>query len=181
MSEEYEYEYESEGHEDEDVQEESSESMEIPLVPSAEELKKDIDRSGVVYMGTVPKGMLPEDLRRLLEPYGVVKRIFMNPDKKRTYRGKAIFTEAWIEFEDGELAESLVEAINLKPMTQRRKSPYHSYTWLLKFLPNYKWSDLSQARSFKSRTRAEKLRERIIESRNEANYYRGISSKKVAE
>lgn len=130
------------------------------------EFKQSVDRTGVLYMSHVPRGMTPSDVRMMLRPFGPVGRIYLAPADKRLK--KSSFTEGWIEFErkrDARLAASL----NTKPMTFRRKLRDH--LWTLRFLPGFHWSDLTAQMTYDNAIKEQRSRAERAQSRRETADY----------
>lgn len=142
--------------------------------------KQRVDRTGVLYMSRVPRGMTPSDVRTMLQPFGPIGRIYLAPADKRLK--KSPFTEGWIEFErkrDAKLAASL----NTKPMTFNRK--FRDHLWTLKFLPGFRWSDLTAQMTYDNAIKEQRARAERAQSRREAADYlerveRSRTNKKIA-
>lgn len=122
-----------------------------PTVSSkaAQKVKRQAERSGIVYMSRVPPHLKPLKLRQLLEGYAQLGRIYMAPKERAPgarggpRQGKQ-FSEAWIEFEDKKLGRAVAEMLNGNAIGGKARSRYHDDLWTLKYLPKFKWDHLTE-------------------------------------
>ncbi len=54
------------------------------------------------------------------------------------------FTEGWVEFEDKKVAKRVVAMLNGNAIGGKRRSAYHYDLWNLKYLPKFKWDQLTE-------------------------------------
>lgn len=157
-------------------------------------------KPGVIYISSIPKHMNVTILRELMEPYGDVGRIYLQPErkgrlwslcfikivnlitdpildgtiKKRTSRGKRAmirYTEGWVEFKRKRAAKAVVEFLNTKPISAKKKSIFCDILWTMKYLPRFKWIHLSERLSYERAVFKQKLRTEISQARKEAGYF----------
>ena len=128
-------------------------------------LGKGADKTGVLYMSHVPKGMKPGDLREMLSPFGKLGRIYLAPSE-RVSDGRA-FSEGWIEF--ARRKDALRAALlNTQPMVGKR---FKDRLWTLKYLKAFKWSDLSAQKTYDNAVREQRGRaERSLVRREVGDY-----------
>jgi ESF2/ABP1 family protein len=77
--------------EDEEMDENSdnSDDIMIPTTSKEQKIKKKVGKKGIIYISSIPKHMNVAICRELLESYGEINRIFLQPDKKG-YKSKII-------------------------------------------------------------------------------------------
>uniref|UniRef100_A0A2M3ZJ22 Activator of basal transcription 1 n=1 Tax=Anopheles braziliensis TaxID=58242 RepID=A0A2M3ZJ22_9DIPT len=136
--------------------------------------------AGIIYISSVPKHMNVTILRELLDPYGEVGRIYMQPAKKgntvrkRTAKGKRAmlqYTEAWVEFSRRRIAKAVVQQLNAKPISTSRKSVFCDILWSMKYLPHFQWMQLSERLAYEKAVARQKLRTEVAQARKEASYF----------
>ncbi|XP_050082956.1 activator of basal transcription 1 [Anopheles aquasalis] len=141
-------------------------------------VKKNV--AGIIYISSVPKHMNVTILRELLDPYGEVGRIYMQPARKgntvrkRTAKGKRAmlqYTEAWVEFARRRIAKAVVQQLNAKPISTSRKSVFCDILWSMKYLPHFQWMQLSERLAYEKAVARQKLRTEVAQARKEASYF----------
>ncbi|KAL1376054.1 hypothetical protein pipiens_017107 [Culex pipiens pipiens] len=137
-------------------------------------------KPGIVYISSIPKHMNVTILRELLEPYGDVGRIYLQPErkdgavKKRTAKGKRAmirYTEGWVEFKRKRVAKAVVEHLNTRPISTKKKSVFCDILWSMKYLARFKWIHLSERLSYERAVFKQKLRTEIAQARKEATFF----------
>ncbi|XP_053679885.1 uncharacterized protein LOC128730829 [Anopheles nili] len=143
-------------------------------------LKKKKRKAGVVYINSIPKHMNVTILRSLLEPFGELGRIYLQPSQKdgkvrmKTANGKRAmvkYTEGWVEFLDKRVAKSVVPMLNMHPITNKKKSVFRDILWSMKYLSGFKWVHLNERLTYERAVAKEKLREQIHQIRKEVMYH----------
>ena len=163
------------------------------LVATADAIK----RSGVVYLSRVPPFMKPTKLRSLLEPYGVINRIFLSPEDpashtRRVRNGgnkKRSFTDGWVEFANKKDAKHVCELLNAKTVGGKKGTYYHDDVWNLLYLKGFKWHNLTEQITAENAERASRMRAEISKTTKEnklfvqnverAKMLEGMESKKA--
>lgn len=141
----------------------------------AEEAMKAIKKSGVVYMSTIPPYMKPIKVKQILERFGEVTRIYLSPEDPQAYKRrvksggnrKKKFTEGWAEFKHKKDAKLAVDALNGNPLGGKKGSFYHDDIMNLKYLPKFKWHDLTEQIALEAQERQEKLKAEIAQATKE--------------
>ncbi|XP_055600290.1 uncharacterized protein LOC129749355 [Uranotaenia lowii] len=137
-------------------------------------------KPGIVYISSIPKHMNVTILRELLEPYGEVGRIYLQPErkdgtvKKKTAKGKRAmirYTEGWVEFKRKRVAKAVVQHLNTCPISTKKKSVFCDILWSMKYLPRFKWIHLSERLSYERAVFKQKLRTEIAQARKEASFF----------
>ncbi|KAJ1673454.1 RNA-binding ATPase activator esf2, partial [Spiromyces aspiralis] len=161
-----------------------------------EKYRKAEKLSGVVYMSRVPPFMKPQKVHHLLEKYGEIGRIYLVPEDEKVHKRRAkyggnrkkSYIEGWIEFKDKRVAKMVAEMLNNRQIGGKKSGFYHDDLWNLKYLPKFKWHNLTEQLNYERVAREQKLRNEMIQARKEANEYiqnvekarmiKGIESKK---
>ncbi|XP_058445116.1 uncharacterized protein LOC131426426 [Malaya genurostris] len=137
-------------------------------------------KPGIIYISSIPKHMNVTILRELLEPYGEVGRIYLLPErkdgkvKKKTAKGKLAmvrYTEGWVEFKRKRVAKAIVQHLNTRPISTKKKSVFCDILWSMKYLPRFKWIHLSERLAYERAVFKQKLRTEIAQARKEANFF----------
>lgn len=134
-----------------------------------------IKRSGVVYLSRVPPFMKPTKLRSLLEPYGVINRIFLSPEDpashtRRVRNGgnkKRSYVDGWIEFANKKDAKHVCELLNAKTIGGKKGTYYHDDVWNLLYLKGFKWHNLTEQIAAENAERASRMRAEISKTTKE--------------
>ncbi|XP_053699068.1 uncharacterized protein LOC128746043 [Sabethes cyaneus] len=137
-------------------------------------------KAGIIYISTIPKHMNVTILRELLEPYGEVGRIYLLPERKegkirkKTAKGKRAmvrYTEGWVEFKRKRIAKAVVQHLNTRPISTKKKSVFCDILWSMKYLPRFKWIHLSERLAYERAVFKQKLRTEIAQARKEASFF----------
>ncbi len=118
------------------------------------------NKKGIIYLSCLPKYLNVIKLREIMENFGEVGRIFLQPQKTgklpyyppsfyhlRTkftilYRTVLVnkkkpakhFTEGWVEFEKKRVAKEVAAGLNGRKIECRKKSKYYDFIWSVKYL-----------------------------------------------
>lgn len=127
--------------------------------------QKRIKRTGVCYLSRVPPYMKPAKLRSVLSRFGEIDRLFLKPEdpsvyhKRVKYGGnkKKNFTEGWIEFVNKSDAKLCAATLNGNKLGGKKTSYYYDDIINIKYLPGFKWLDLTQQIAKENEVRQAKL------------------------
>lgn len=130
----------------------------------AKEQKK-IKKTGVCYLSTIPPYMKPVKLRSVLSRFGKLDRIFLKPEDPSSYQRrvkyggnkKKRFTEGWVEFVNKKDAKLCAQTMNGNILGGKKSSYYHDDVINIKYLPGFKWFDLTQQIAKENEIRQSKL------------------------
>ncbi|KNG51504.1 pre-rrna-processing protein esf2 [Stemphylium lycopersici] len=136
-------------------------------------LKK--DKSGVIYLSSVPPFMKPAVLRSLLQPYGDVGRVFLTPESStsRTQRlrnggtRRKLFLDGWVEFLHKRDAKFVAENLNAQTMGGKKRGRWHDEVWNIRYLSGVKWGNLVEQIQNENAERAARLRFEIAQGKKE--------------
>ena len=123
--------------------------------------------------------MKPEKVKHLLSQYGTTGRIFLAPEDakshaKRVKNGgnkRRMFTEGWIEFTDKRKAKLVAETLNCQRIGGAKKSFWYDDLWNLKYLPRFKWDDLTAQINAERQSRQARLDASLEQSKREQRAY----------
>lgn len=128
-----------------------------------EEKSEKRNKKGIIYLSTLPKTMNVVKLREIMENFGGVGRIFLQPEKtsissftnifrvhilnvfdffihsvsaKKNKPSKS-FTEGWVEFEKKRVAKEVARGLNNKKIECRKRSELYDFIWNVKYLSRY--------------------------------------------
>ncbi|KAK9704628.1 RNA-binding ATPase activator esf2 [Basidiobolus ranarum] len=149
---------------------------------SKEELElfqKAADKTGLVYLSTIPPFMKPQKIRHLLSKFGEIGRIYLAPEdhkiyqRRKKYGGnkKKKFTEGWAEFKDKKFAKIAAFSLNGNIIGGKKGSYYYDDIWNIKYLPKFKWNHLTERIAYEKAIREQKLRAEISQARKENKMY----------
>lgn len=135
---------------------------------SAEKLEKEkkrIKKTGVCYLLRIPPYMKPAKVRSVLLQFGKVDRLFLKPEdaaayhRRKKYGGnkKKNYTEGWVEFVNKKDAKICASTLNANTLGGKKTSYYHDDVINIKYLPGYKWFDLTQQIAKENEVRQAKL------------------------
>ena len=129
------------------------------------------NKTGVVYLSSLPPYLKPFALKSLLETRGFspITKVFLQPEvrpasaPRRRSNKRKIYTDGWVEFASKKTAKICAETLNASIVGGRKGSWYHDDVWNMKYLRGFKWADLMEQ---VQRERSEReARQRIEDSR----------------
>lgn len=107
-------------------------------------------QKGILYIGYIPKGLKPSDLKVGLSSFGAISRLYLNPQSsslKKVGKKTGSFKEGWVEFFDKQDAMK-ASLLNMQPMHFSKK--HKDSIWNVKFLEFFTWKDLSSKFSYEN-------------------------------
>lgn len=127
--------------------------------------QKRIKKTGVCYLSKIPPYMKPSKLRSVLSRFGELDRIFLKPEDSTTYKKrvkyggnkKKNYTEGWVEFLNKNDAKLCCATLNGNKLGGKKTSYYYDDIINMKYLPKFKWFDLTQQISKEHEVRQAKL------------------------
>ncbi|KAJ3380230.1 RNA-binding ATPase activator esf2 [Entophlyctis sp. JEL0112] len=155
-------------------------SVKKPItLESLKSFKDTLNNTGLVYISRLPPFMSPAKLRQLLSKHGRLGRLYAAPEDAKTayrrkkYRGnkRVNYTEAWVEFEDKKVARRTAEALNLRPMGEKKRDRFYDDLWNIKYLPRFKWHHLTDQIAYERAVRDQKLRAETEQVKRETKAY----------
>ncbi|XP_057211947.1 activator of basal transcription 1 [Triplophysa rosa] len=133
---------------------------------------------GILYLGHIPPRMRPKHVRNMLSVYGEIGRIFLQPEdhcikrkKKKAGSKSSSFTEGWVEFRDKRIAKRVAVSLHNTPMANRKRSPFSSDLWCIKYLHRFQWCHLSERLAYEQTVYHQRMRTEISQAKKETNFY----------
>lgn len=128
--------------------------------------------SGIIYLSSVPQYMSVQKLRNIFSEYGEVGRTFFQPtEKSYTFKKGLLFTEGWVEFVDYHAAKYVAATLNATQVGGKKRSPWYSCIWTIKFLPNFTWTDVNADRELKRANNNSRMRADIAQVKKQTSFY----------
>ncbi|KAL4939295.1 hypothetical protein BDV06DRAFT_199210 [Aspergillus oleicola] len=155
-------------HEDGDEKSQGDQYLEVPASPSTSKSEKkktskplDTDKlkskpkknkTGVVYLSSLPPYLKPFALKSLLEArgFGPITKVFLSPEvrpssaPKRRSNKRKTYSDGWVEFASKKTAKICAESMNASIVGGKKGGWYHDDVLNLKYLKNFKWADLTE-------------------------------------
>lgn len=178
----------SDGEDEEEEEEEGQEGEQIieqgkldgkKVTPiTADEMEKNLKKlkkSGVVYISRIPPYMKPIKMRQILSRFGEVNRIFLSLEDPKVYarrvkyggNKKKNYTEGWAEFVRKKDAKLAAHTLNGNIIGGSKGSYYHDDILNVKYLPKFKWNNLTEQIALERQARQEKLKAEISQATRE--------------
>ena len=82
-----------------------------------------------------------------------------------------LFTEGWVEFKDHRAAKYVAATLNATQVGGKKRNPWYSCIWTVKFLPNFTWTDVNADRELKRATFDSRIRADIAQVKKQTNFY----------
>merc|ERR1712077_112782 len=131
----------------------------IPLAVPGDKNKK---KPGIIYLSSIPPGFNVSCTIAFFSQFGKVGRVFLQPDLKEKNKRKdkiaRHFTEGWIEFLSKRVAKEVATNLNNTPVGGKKRSKAHDVLWNIKYLPKFKWTNLSERLAYEKAVHHQRLR-----------------------
>ncbi|CAG5126667.1 unnamed protein product [Candidula unifasciata] len=134
--------------------------------------KQTEDRPGIIYLSSVPEYMSVQKLRNVFEEFGEVNRTFFQPvEKSYSYKKGLLFTEGWVEFRKRSMAKFVALTLNNVQVGGKKRNPWYSSIWNIKYLPKFTWTDINADRELKRATHENRMRADISQVKKQTHFY----------
>ncbi|KAJ5488667.1 Pre-rRNA-processing protein esf2 [Penicillium diatomitis] len=159
---------------------ESPEQKKFKKVLSTKLLKKPKkDKSGVVYLSSLPPYLKPFALKNIMEKrgFGPIRKVFFAPlvpsnsSSQRKSNKRKLYSEGWIEFESKKTARLAAEAMNARPLGGPKGMYYRDDVINMRYLSGFKWADLMETVQRERSERESKQRMADIRARKEEKVF----------
>jgi ESF2/ABP1 family protein len=151
---------------------------------ATEDFNAKLKKRGVIYLARVPPRMGPTKVKQILSDFGVVTRIYLEPEdkaaKKRRQRatgsksGGKRYKEGWIEYESKKVAKRVASTLNNTSITNHKRSVHFGDLWSMKYLNKFQWDHLTEKVAYERRMREQKLRIEMVNARRENQAYSNL-------
>jgi ESF2/ABP1 family protein len=144
-----------------------------------ERVRADHARRGVVFLGTIPPFMKPTKLRQLLSVYGETDRMYLAAEdpatraKRKKFGGNTgkKYVEGWVEFRNKKDAKRAAEMLHGREVGGKRRSAHYYDLWNIKYLPKFKWDNLTEEMEYQKALREKKLQLELSVAKKERDFY----------
>lgn len=180
-----------EEHNDNEAKEESVEDKTAKLKKRLElvnALKKSSHKTGVVYLSSIPPYMKPAKLRQILSKFGQIDRLFMKKEDDAKHRQrvkgggnkKPMYEEGWAEFIRKRDAKLCATTLNGNIIGGKKGNFYYDDILNVKYLPGFKWADLTEQIARENDIRMAKLEMEMSQANKlNAEYIRNVEKSKM--
>lgn len=160
------------------------------LIKKLKANKKLKHKTGVVYLSSIPPYMKPAKMRQILSKFGEIDRLFLKKEdeqkhKRRTRGGgnkKTMYEEGWAEFIRKRDAKLCAETLNGNIIGGKKGSFYHDDILNVKYLPGFKWTDLTEQIARENDIRQSKFEIEISQAnRMNAEFAKNVEKSKMIE
>ncbi|GAA5926013.1 hypothetical protein JCM3775_005175 [Rhodotorula graminis] len=153
------------------------------LLPRSMSGGKNAKTPGLVYLSRIPPGMGPGKVKHLLSAFGEVGRIYLaradankeisarKKHKQRERHQSHNFKEGWVEYLDKRVARSVAEMLNAQTIGGKKSDRWHDDVWTMKYLPRFRWDQLSEQVALERATQTSLLRFHLSHSKTEQEAY----------
>jgi len=158
----------------------ASSSSKPPLDADAlRRAREDQARRGVVFLGSIPPFMKPMKLRQLLSEFGETDRMYLAAEdpsiraKRKKFGGNTgkKFIEGWVEFKDKKKAKKAAAMLHGREVGGKRRSAHYYDLWNIKYLPKFKWDNLTEEMEYQKALREKKLQLEMTVAKKERDFF----------
>ncbi|CAI4050555.1 hypothetical protein SKDZ_14G3750 [Saccharomyces kudriavzevii ZP591] len=152
--------------------------------------KKSKHKTGVIYFSSIPPYMKPAKMRQILTRFGEVDRLFLKKedDQKHQRRVKGggnkknKYEEGWAEYIRKRDAKLCAETLNGNIIGGKKGTFYHDDILNVKYLPGFKWADLTEQIARENDIRQAKLEMEISQANKlNADFIRNVEQSKMIQ
>ena len=86
-------------------------------------------------------------------------------------RKNRIFTEGWVEFANKHVAREVASSLNNTQVGGKRRSPWHSDLWNIKYLPRFTWGLLNERLAYERAVHKSRLRTEVAIVKRETEHF----------
>ena len=147
-------------------------------------------KTGVIYLSSIPPYMKPAKMRQILSRFGPIDRLFLKREdekrhKQRVRSGgnrKVMYEEGWAEFIRKRDAKLCAQTLNSNIIGGKKGSFYHDDILNVKYLPGFKWADLTEQIARENDVRQAKLEMEISQANKlNAEFVKNVEKSKMLE
>lgn len=86
-------------------------------------------------------------------------------------RKNRIFTEGWVEFTSKRVAREVASTLNNTQVGGKRRSPWYSDLWNIKYLPRFTWALLNERLAYERAVHKSRLRTEVAIVKRETEHF----------
>ena len=129
---------------------------------------------GIIYLSYIPDGLNVKILRDILEQFGEVGRIYLEPEEKNRKK----YVEGWVEFKKKRVAKEVAKALDGTPLQYGRKhSKLNGQIWSIKYLHRFKWANLTDQLIHVNATKDQRRRYELGEAKKQVDFYEKMTER----
>jgi len=91
--------------------------------------------------------------------------------KSSESRKNRIFTEGWVEFSSKRVAREVASTLNNTQVGGKRRSPWYSDLWNIKYLPRFTWGLLNERLAYERAVHKSRLRTEVAIVKKETEHF----------
>lgn len=95
----------------------------------------------------------------------------MSGSKSSESRKNRIFTEGWVEFSSKRVAREVASTLNNTQVGGKRRSPWYSDLWNIKYLPRFTWGLLNERLAYERAVHKSRLRTEVAIVKKETEHF----------
>ena len=76
-----------------------------------------------------------------------------------------------MEFKKRRVAKKVAEELNNSQVGGKRRNPWYSELWNIKYLKKFRWTHLNERLAYEQEIRKQRLRQEIALAKKESNFY----------
>lgn len=162
----------------------------LERIQKLKKAKKSKHKTGVVYLSTIPPYMKPTKMRQILSRFGDIDRLFLRREDEKSHKQrvrsggnkKVMYVEGWAEFVRKRDAKLCAQTLNGNIIGGKKGSFYHDDIMNLKYLPGFKWADLTDQIARENDVRQAKLEMEISQANKlNAEYTKNVEKSKMLQ
>merc|ERR1712112_735040 len=93
----------------------------------------------------------------------------MGERNKRKDKLARNFTEGWVEFNSKRVAKDVASNLNLTQVGGKKRAKSHDVIWNIKYLPGFKWTNLSERLAYEKAVHQQRMRTEISQAKKETD------------
>jgi len=97
--------------------------------------------------------------------------LFVSGSKSVESRKNRIFTEGWVEFSNKHVARNVATTLNNTQVGGKRRSPWYSELWNIKYLPRFTWGLLNERLAYERAIHKSRLRTEVAIVKRETEHF----------
>mmetsp|Transcript_42746 Transcript_42746/g.112644 ORF Transcript_42746/g.112644 Transcript_42746/m.112644 type:complete len:291 (-) Transcript_42746:77-949(-) len=132
------------------------------------------DRKGVIYLTSVPYGLHVFKVRRLLERFGEIGRIYLTPHPRDVNKEahKRRYLEGWVEFMEKKVAKRVAVSLNSQTIGGKKRDRFYGALWVMRYLPKFKWHNLVEHHRHVAEVKKARIQQQIEQVHKENQHFR---------
>lgn len=132
------------------------------------------NKFGVVYLSYIPTGLNVKILREIMEEFGEVGKIYLEPEGASRKR----YVEGWVEFMKKRVAKEAARTLNGTTLQYgRKRSILNGQIWSVKYLHRFKWAHLTEQLRHDRAEKEQKRRFEMTQAKKNVDFYQKMSER----